>query len=114
MLSVIAAGSCQQHGTVDRAVSVGNPRRGAKLIAHSGCGSCHSIPGISGARGLVGPPLDNIGDRTTIAGVLPNTPANVKIWIEMPQRIVPGNVMPNMGINDKDAGDIAAYLYTLR
>ncbi|HEY6434553.1 MAG TPA: c-type cytochrome [Acetobacteraceae bacterium] len=94
--------------------SVGNPRRGAALIAHEGCGTCHTIPGIDGARGLVGPPLDTIGKRMIIAGVLPNTPADLIHWLMAPQSVVPGNAMPDMGLSARDAADIAAYLYTLR
>lgn len=48
-----------------------------------------------------------------IAGVMPNTPGNLQAWIEAPQAIVPGNAMPNLGLNDNEARDIAAYLYTL-
>jgi cytochrome c2 len=92
----------------------GHPHRGAKLIAHLGCGTCHSVPGIQHADGRVGPPLGGIADRTIIAGILPNTPENMMAWLRAPQSVVPGNVMPDMGINSHDARDIAAYLYTLR
>ncbi len=94
--------------------SVGNPRHGAALIAHEGCGTCHTIPGIADAHGLVGPPLATIGARTMIAGMLPNTPPNLIKWLMSPQSVVPGNAMPDMGIDARDAADIAAYLYTLR
>lgn len=46
--------------------------------------------------------------------MLRNTPDNLMSWLENPQRVVPGNVMPDMGITAQDARDIAAYLYTLR
>lgn len=92
----------------------GHPRQGAKLIAELGCGTCHAIPGIQHAIGRVGPPLGGIAGRTFIAGMLPNTPRNMMSWLEAPQSVVPGNVMPNMGISNHDARDIAAYLYTLR
>jgi cytochrome c2 len=92
----------------------GDTRRGAALVAELGCGSCHTIPGIREARGRVGPPLDNIGERTIVAGLLPNTPDNLMRWLETPQSVVPGNAMPNMGLSDHDARDVAAYLYTLR
>ncbi len=92
----------------------GHPHHGAKLIAQLGCGSCHSIPGIQQAYGRVGPPLGGIAGRTIIAGILPNTPQNMMSWLKAPQSVVPGNVMPDMGINSHDARDIAAYLYTLR
>ena len=92
----------------------GDSVQGAKLISHFGCGSCHMIPGISGAQGLVGPPLEHIGERTIIAGVLPNTPENMRAWLENPQAVFPGNAMPNMELTDNEAKDVAAYLYTLR
>lgn len=93
---------------------MGDAGQGAKLITSFGCGSCHTIPGIAGADGLVGPPLEHIGKRIFIAGVLANTPENMRSWLENPQAIVPGNAMPNMELNDNEAKDVAAYLYTLR
>lgn len=92
----------------------GDPGRGAALIVHEGCGACHSISGIRGAVGRVGPPLNNIADRTIIAGLLPNTPPNLIMWLRNPQTIVPGNAMPDMGLSQRDARDIAAYLYSQR
>ncbi len=94
-------------------VAGGNAQHGAELIANHGCGSCHMIPGINNADGAVGPPLNKIADRTVIAGIMPNTPDNMIAWVENPQAIVPGNAMPNLGLNDNEARDIAAYLYTL-
>lgn len=79
-----------------------------------GCGSCHVIPGHALGTGLVGPPLTGFARRTIIAGRLPNTPDNLDQWLEHPQAVVPGNAMPDMDINQRQANDIAAYLYTLR
>ncbi|MFI4950567.1 MAG: c-type cytochrome [Caulobacterales bacterium] len=93
---------------------VGDPARGHDLIIHAGCGACHRIPGVSGANGRVGPPLDGMAERTIIAGMLPNTPGNMIHWLEAPQSVVPGNAMPNMELDDHDARDIAAYIYSLR
>ncbi len=92
----------------------GNAEAGAALIRQYGCGSCHIVPGIDGADGLVGPPLTKLGRRVYIAGVLRNSPDNLIAWLQDPQAIVPGNVMPAMGLNPSQARDIAAYLYTLR
>jgi cytochrome c2 len=99
---------------IHRLVPGADIARGAALIRQLGCGGCHTIPGIPDARGLVGPPLDNIADRMIIAGVLANTPDNMTAWLMAPQSIVAGNAMPNMGLDRKDARDVAAYLYTLR
>jgi cytochrome c oxidase cbb3-type subunit 3 len=87
---------------------------GAELIVKEGCGSCHDIPGIHNATGEVGPPLIHMGARTIIAGFLPNTSKNMITWIKNPQAVVPGNDMPDLGLSTSEAGDITAYLYTLR
>ena len=92
----------------------GDAQRGAAAIAKYGCGSCHIIPGISGAHGLAGPPLSGIASRTYIAGVLQNTPDNMMRWLENPPAVDEHTVMPNLGVTHQDAIDIAGYLYTLR
>jgi cytochrome c1 len=89
-------------------------KRGAALIAQYGCGACHTIPGIAGATGRVGPSLASIGNQAIIAGMLANTRDNLVTWIRTPQTVVPGNAMPNTELNDHDVRDIASYLYTLR
>jgi cytochrome c2 len=95
-------------------VEGGDARRGAAWMTQLGCAGCHTIPGVRGAKGNVGPPLAGIGTRTYVAGMLRNTPANLVRWIRDPQAVVPGNAMPNMGVSEATARDIAAYLYTLR
>jgi cytochrome c2 len=92
----------------------GDPARGVALIRDYGCGACHQVPGVVNADGLIGPPLANIGVRVYLAGMLRNTPDNMMLWLRHPQQIVPGNIMPDMGMTAPDARDIAAYLYTLR
>jgi cytochrome c2 len=93
---------------------VGSPAHGAELIAQRGCGSCHTIPGIEGADGLVGPPLTQWARRIFVAGLLRNTQQNVAAWVLDPQRYVPGNAMPSTGLTPSDALDVAAYLETIR
>ena len=87
---------------------------GAALIDKLGCGSCHTIPGIIDANGMVGPPLDHMASRRYIAGVLRNTPDGMVQWLRFPQRVVPGNAMPDLAISQGDAMKITAYLSTLR
>ncbi|GAA4574540.1 hypothetical protein GCM10023176_41760 [Micromonospora coerulea] len=94
-------------------VHSGRPDRGAELITRYGCGSCHTIPGVSRADGLVGPPLTRFGARSYIAGQLPNNADNLSRWITDPQAVEPGTAMPKLGVSAIDAQDIAAYLYTL-
>jgi cytochrome c2 len=94
--------------------AIGNVEAGRAAIERVGCGSCHVIPGIEGADGMVGPSLDRIGSHEYLAGMLHNTPDSMIVWLRYPQRIVPGNAMPDMGVSAEDARNIAAYLYTLK
>lgn len=110
-LAALLAG-CTPHAAPT--AGFGDPAHGRVVITTKACGSCHEIPGVSDAHGMVGPSLRHMAQRTVIAGVLPNTPPNMKRWLIAPQSIVPGNAMPNTELNDHDAQDVAAYLYTLR
>jgi cytochrome c1 len=94
-------------------IAGGDADRGAQTIALMGCGSCHHIPGVPGASGLVGPPLDNVAERGMLAGELPNTPDNMVRWIRDPQSVEPNTAMPNLEIGDQSARDIVAYLYSI-
>ena len=94
--------------------SSGDTHNGAKLIARLGCGGCHSIDGIRDAVGNVGPPLTHVGTRIYLAGVLENTQENMIAWLRHPQHFVPQNVMPDIGLDEGDARDIAAYLHELK
>lgn len=92
----------------------GNPERGRQTFADYGCHSCHTIPGVVGADALVAMPLNDWGNRSYIAGRIPNTGQNLISWIMAPQAIVPGSAMPDMGVTWQDAKDMSAYLFTLR
>ena len=96
------------------AMTGGDPARGPDLMRKYGCQSCHTIPGVVGANGLVGPPLAGIASRSYIAGVLPNAPDNMLRWIQDPKKVDSLTAMPNTGVTPSDARHIAAYLYTLR
>jgi cytochrome c len=79
-------------------------------IVQYGCPACHVIPGVPGAVGKVGPSLDSLGQRSYLAGRLPNNATNLQLWLMHPQSIEPGVAMPEMGVTPEDAGRIAAFL----
>ncbi len=116
LLSLMCACNRQQERfqTAVQLTGGGNAQAGIADLRKYGCSGCHTIPGIEGAHGLVGPPLNQFADRVYIAGRLPNTPENLMLWIQKPQLVIPNNAMPDMGISEQDSRDIAAYLYTLR
>jgi len=92
----------------------GDARRGRHLLLQYGCDVCHEIPGVVGASMPVGPPLDHMGLHSFIGGVLQNTPGNLVRWIRTPQKFVTDGAMPDLGVTERDAIDIAVYLESLR
>jgi cytochrome c2 len=91
----------------------GDPARGQRALDKYGCGACHHIPNVRGATGTVGPDLAGMALRSYIAGRLPNRPAELMHWIRHPQAVEPGTAMPELGVSERDARDMAAHLYTL-
>jgi cytochrome c1 len=88
--------------------------RGRTLFSQYACSACHVIPGVTGPRVSVGPPLAGLGGRALIAGQLPNTQDNLVRWLRDPASVDPGTAMPNMEVSERDAQDMAAYLRSLR
>ena len=92
----------------------GSADRGRAAIVKYQCGKCHTIPGIRGAKGVFGPPLIALSRRSYIAGNFPNTPDNLMHWIMSPPTMKPMTAMPQLGLSEQQARDVAAYLYTLK
>ena len=113
-LASACGGTSEADAREAAALTGGDPSRGPDLMRKYGCQSCHTIPGVVGANGLVGPPLAGIASRSYIAGVLPNAPDNMLAWIRDPKSVDSKTAMPNTGVTPSDARHIAAYLYTLR
>ncbi|MGH2461440.1 MAG: cytochrome c oxidase subunit II [Chloroflexota bacterium] len=78
------------------------------------CGSCHTIVGTP-ASGVAGPNLTHVGSRATIgAGVLTNTNLHMQQWLEDPQAVKPGALMPDFKLSPDQVKALAAYLEGLR
>ena len=87
---------------------------GRRIFETTACVNCHTIRGTN-ADGRFGPDLTHFASRSTLgAGVLPNTPANLRLWIENPQAIKLGCQMPAMNLSPSELDDVVAYLETLR
>ncbi|MDY7227707.1 c-type cytochrome [Hyalangium rubrum] len=114
-VAVLLLAGCKRDAEQSAAiVTGGDPALGKAAISRYGCGSCHTIPGVPGATATVGPPLQALGQRTFLAGRLPNSPENLMQWVRHPQELEQGTAMPNLDVTEEDARHIAAYLYTLR
>ena len=87
---------------------------GQLALARHECGVCHVIPGVPGARGVVGPRLEGYGRRVYIAGKLPRDEALLARWIADAPSLSPGTAMPTIEMKEADARAMAAYLYALK
>jgi len=111
----------------------GNAHRGRQTFSSKTCIGCHAIAGNPTAMGVIGPNLTHFGSRSTLAaGLYPNTPAYLALWIKNARAMKPGVLMPALGIGetdrtlktkvtaagggltDQEIADIVAYLTTLK
>jgi cytochrome c len=111
-VAVLSSGCDRQNSNIAAASTQTNSAP-KYLMIHYGCPTCHVIPGVPGAVGTVGPSLHGLSRRSYLAGKLPNTHANLELWISHPQQFEPGTAMPEMGVTADDARQIAAYLDTV-
>ncbi|MBV9119597.1 MAG: cytochrome c oxidase subunit II [Chloroflexi bacterium] len=84
-----------------------------QIYTANACGGCHTIAGVS--NGKVAPDLSHIGSRQTIgAGVITNTPDNMRRWLQSPQDVKPGSYMPDFHFSGDQAQTLATYLESLK
>jgi cytochrome c oxidase subunit 2 len=87
--------------------------RGLALVEYR-CGLCHRVRGTT-AGAISAPDLTHLMTRRTLAaGTLINNPGNLVGWIQNPQNIKPGNLMPNQSLSAQQLSDALAYLETLK
>jgi cytochrome c oxidase subunit II len=84
-----------------------------RLFRERKCADCHAISARDEKR-YVGPPLAHIAGRKSLGGNLPNTPANLSLWIERPQSILPGNRMPDSHVPAEEVQALTTFLETRR
>lgn len=112
LLLVAGATGCSRESAQPRQVVGGDAERGAAAVQFYGCTSCHAVPGVPGVDDNdVAPGLGDFARRHTIAGQIPNRPEELVQWLLDPQQIAPGTLMPNLGVTEQDARDMAAFLY---
>jgi cytochrome c oxidase subunit 2 len=98
----------QQPGVQDASVAAGR-----HVFETQACTNCHAVAGTA-ALGTFGPDLTHLMSRSTIAsGAATNTPANLHAWIENPDHLKSGALMPAMQLSDEQIDQLVAYLDTL-
>jgi cytochrome c len=113
-IATLLLAACGERGASDSTATIGDAERGRIALTQYACHACHMIPGITGSEVYVGPSLQGLATRPTIAGDIPNTPENLVRWIRDPQAIDAQTAMPDMGVSERDARDMTAYLARLR
>jgi cytochrome c oxidase subunit II len=99
----------QQAATQDKQVIAGK-----RVFETTACINCHAIGGTP-ATGRFGPDLTHLMSRATIAsGAAENTTQNLRLWIQSPDAIKPGSLMPAMKLSDGDLDSVVRYMETLR
>jgi cytochrome c oxidase subunit II len=87
---------------------------GRRVFETTACINCHAINGTV-ANGRFGPDLTHLMSRSTIAaGAAQNTPGNLRLWIQNPDAIKRGSLMPTMKLSDSDLDALVGYLETLQ
>jgi cytochrome c oxidase subunit 2 len=87
---------------------------GRRVFETTACINCHAVGGTA-ATGRFGPDLTHLMSRRTIAsGAAENTAENLRLWIQNPDAIKPGSLMPAMKLSDADLDALVRYLETLR
>ncbi|QDU63867.1 Cytochrome c oxidase subunit 2 precursor [Planctomycetes bacterium Pan216] len=86
---------------------------GRQLFMSLACMNCHTIKGTP-ANGTFAPDLTHLMSRQTLAsGMVENNPKNLRDWVDNPQSIKPGCLMPSFQLSSKQLDDLVAYLETL-
>ena len=100
-------------------------RAGKELFEGSAeCWACHTVAGSDRARGTKGPNLTHLAGRSHIAaGLIENTQANLRRWLEDPNDVKPGNIMftdatvynvPDRKLSESQISALVAYLRSLQ
>jgi len=96
------------------AIQDANVANGKRVFERTACINCHAVAGTN-ANGRFGPDLTHLMSRTTIgSGAAQNTPQNLRLWVQNPNAIKAGSLMPAMQLSDTDLDAVVSYMETLR
>jgi putative membrane protein len=113
LVAIALTTGCDGSRATARRFTGGDVNAGRAALRTYGCDTCHTIPGVPSATATVGPPLAGLASRVYVAGAT-NQPAHLMRFIQHPRQVRAGTPMPESGVSERDARNIAAYLYTLR
>jgi cytochrome c oxidase subunit 2 len=89
-------------------------RAGKEAFLAQSCVNCHRVRGTP-AAGTYAPDLTHLmGRRSLASGMVPNSPEGLRQWVDDPQKVKPGCLMPAFGMSRRDRDLVVGYLGTLR
>jgi cytochrome c oxidase subunit 2 len=84
------------------------------------CAACHTVRGVEGVGGAIGPDLTHFASRSRFAGSMFDlTAENLASWLNNPDAMKPladhpaGPTMPDYGLTQQEIDALVAYLMTL-
>ncbi len=102
------------HAQQQQANPGGKEAAGRRVFETTACVNCHAV-GETNGTGRFGPDLTHLMSRHTIAaGAAKNAPKNLRLWIQNPDSIKPGSLMPAMKLSDAELDALVRYLETLQ
>jgi cytochrome c oxidase subunit 2 len=102
------------HAQREPAIEDPSASSGRRVFETTACINCHTVRGTV-ANGRFGPDLTHLMSRATIAsGAAENTPDNLRVWLEEPDAIKPGSLMPAMRLTDAEIDALVQYMQSLR
>jgi cytochrome c1 len=109
----LAMSGCKPPPDAETPTALASAARGKAAMERVGCAACHTIDGIAWPEGKTAPALTGFDRRALIAGRLPNRPEVLAAFVRDAPALVPGTTMPAMPLNEREALDVAAYLYAI-
>jgi cytochrome c oxidase subunit II len=102
------------HAQQQPAIEDAKEAAGRLVFERTACLNCHAINGTNGT-GRFGPDLTHLMSRRTIAaGASENKAENLRLWIQNPDSIKPGSLMPAMKLSDAELDALVRYLESLQ
>ena len=102
-------------------------QQGQQIFMSTGtCLACHTIEGVPGAAGTIGPNLTGLGSKQTFgAGILDLSRENLRSWLNNPDQVKPGNRMAEqapiyqtadgrISLSDQEVSALIEYLLSLK
>ncbi len=92
-----------------------NGTDGGQFANGPACATCHTIGGLEGAVGTLGPNLTHLASRDTFAGAMFELEeAELRDWLANPPAVKPGSRMPDLGLTGEEIDALVQYLMQLK